>query len=215
MTIGQGNKPDSTDKSIFYARFLAIVKDPTIGVGPTHANIIWWWPGSGMTHYPGTPYRSPTGGPFLPFPPATSHNLGNKTFPTSDPASVASVQGTKISRASFVNPTTIFDTLHNYARQLTRVRNTVWTYKRNPGPDELGPATPALAALSISHIYNLLPKPPEPAFAVGTKISTADIDVFMTNLKANLDAYRAANPVTITMCHSSCHSSCHGARGRR
>ena len=118
----------------------------------------------------------------------------------------------------------MFNVLHNWAQQLTRVRIARLVFFSTVGSVPTTQAGAALCALKpelalsfpfpVAAVGSALPSPGDYALAAG------GIDGFLTALSAKLSIMRnpaSAAPYqhTFFACHSSCHSSCHGARGRR
>jgi len=108
----------------------------------------------------------------------------------------------------------VFSVLHRFAMELTRVRRVrAVRFTNNSGAANLDQAynTAALQPrLALS-----FPMPATPA--VGTVITSSDLDTFLNALSVEVNARRSndAYKHTIATCHSNCHGSCHGSRGRR
>lgn len=202
MATNQGDEAQAADRAIFFNKFMNIVRQPILGVGAGNPNVVWY---SG--NHPCSGFAS------------VASQLGPRTINPAQTNPATFVRGTRITSAQMMN---VLNTLHGFANQITRFRNTTWRYSRTPGPDVIG--GPQFTALRNTYL-SAIPMPSTAAFQVAQEITfvgpvpptapNSAIDAFMNALRTSLTNFIAANPVQLTACHASCHSSCHGARGRR
>ncbi|MFN8847098.1 MAG: hypothetical protein ACK5W9_09630, partial [Bdellovibrionales bacterium] len=109
--------------------------------------------------------------------------------------------------------TATFHVLHRLAMQLTRVRRTRHFYSLN-SYDVLEIGSTRTALKSGMELYFPPPAIPAP----GSNVTLAQLDAFLTTLRAEVDARRNGfgfAHVTLSSCHNSCHTSCHSSRSRR
>jgi hypothetical protein len=110
-----------------------------------------------------------------------------------------------------ITAATVFNLLHAFAMELTRVRQGQSIHLTNGGPLASGYAYTALHPREA--LYFQIPFQPIP----GEPITSARLETFLSALSAQVNVRRSDNTFNfeVLSCHSNCHSACHGARGRR
>jgi hypothetical protein len=118
-----------------------------------------------------------------------------------------------------VMATNIFEILHNFAMEMTRVRRARNTHLVDNRSDSQAnhsvPGSWTLTALHPRHaLYFDIPGGHR---NFGTPVSASAIDSFLNQLRIRVQDIRNGQDYgfEIISCHSSCHSSCHGSRARR
>lgn len=106
----------------------------------------------------------------------------------------------------------VFNVLHGFAMELTRVRLSESWFRTDGAPIDDGQALTALNPDLA--LYFAIPGG-QPAVANETTL--ANLNNFLTLLRNEVTARRtsAAYVHRMVTCHSSCHGNCHGSRGRR
>lgn len=106
----------------------------------------------------------------------------------------------------------VFNVLHGFAMEYTRVRMGRIFYLTDAAPLQYGPSLTALHP-RLALYFPIPGGQREP----GIQINATQLDAFLVNLRNQVNAIRsgAAYTFTIIACHNSCHSACHGSRGRR
>lgn len=127
------------------------------------------------------------------------------------PRNEASHSAAEISAVGQLAATVVFNILHGFAMELTRVRTVQAWHRTDAAPINGGAAMTALN----SNFAAYFPIPYQPT--VGAVVTDAILNTFLTNLRNNVQTIRTSGAYTIDIvtCHSSCHSSCHGSRSRR
>lgn len=198
MALTTGDKVTAAEAAtLIFTRFMDLVYNPKAGPGlpPWH-----------NAYYPWSVIAAdlPKLGPQAITPPPTN------------PSSPPPILGNEINVASIANPsiTAVFNAIHGFANQLTRIRMTDAYYNTNGTYNYVGSGSTALNTTYETTI----PRPLDPSGLVqGEKVSLSSIspggiDSFMTAMNTSLNSFAAER---INCCHYSCHGSCHGSRGRR
>lgn len=107
----------------------------------------------------------------------------------------------------------IFNVLHGFAMELTRVRKTHAFHFTNTGPIDGNIATTALNPNFAA--YFPIPSYPAP----GDVVNLSQLETFLSALSTRVNAIRNdptnSYVVDIVTCHGNCHSACHSSRNRR
>jgi hypothetical protein len=139
-------------------------------------------------------------------------HLGNVAEPDKTVANYTAVGGeAQGAMASSV----VFNILHQFAMELTRVRQARIIYFQTNGYTPSLTHATALTALN-PNLAIAFPIPHQPV--PGESIDDTIFGTFLANLVNRVNAIRSDATHyqhTFVACHSSCHSSCHGSRGRR
>jgi hypothetical protein len=129
-----------------------------------------------------------------------------------DPKSAGDIPGTGLMAS------TIFNVLHGFAMELTRVRKARFIYIISSTPPVVytSPVTVVTALKPRFALYFPIPgNQREP----GTPVNSGELDSFLVALRNEINLRRTddnyAHTFSTGVCHTSCHSSCHGSRGRR
>jgi hypothetical protein len=140
--------------------------------------------------------------------PGDSQKLGPRAEPAKLPTDVlpSIAQGQMLS-------TVVFNMLHGWAMELTRVRRVRAVHLRyhTRAAESVTIETTALNARYAG--YFPIPVHPMP----GDLVTDTDLTTFLTalrnqvNLMRNTDLYG----MDVVTCHSNCHSNCHSSRNRR
>lgn len=107
--------------------------------------------------------------------------------------------------------TIVFNVLHSFAMQMTRVRRVQAWHRTDVAPLDGGVQT---AALTLNYAA-YFPIPFQPL--VGDQVDDTTLQSFLDNLRTSANNVRTQDSykIDIVTCHSSCHSSCHASRNRR
>ncbi len=107
--------------------------------------------------------------------------------------------------------TIVFNILHGFAMELTRVRRVQAWHRTDAAAINDGVEVTALNANFAAYF----PIPVQPL--VGEVVTDAFLTGFLNSLRIKVQEIRTQPNFTIDIvtCHSSCHNSCHGSRNRR
>ena len=108
----------------------------------------------------------------------------------------------------------VFNVLHGFAMELTRVR-VAEAWHRTDGAPVYGGAQ--LTALNSGFaLYFQIPAVTGMP-GLGFNITSTAMNNFLSQLSAAVNTRRSSTAYlhTIVSCHTSCHGNCHGSRGRR
>jgi putative component of membrane protein insertase Oxa1/YidC/SpoIIIJ protein YidD len=119
--------------------------------------------------------------------------------------------------AADINPpgqfasTIVFNILHGFAMELTRVRKVHAWHRTDAAPIDGGTQTTALNSKFAAYF----PIPLQPT--IGSSVDDTQLTTFLGLLLTEVNKVRTgiAYTVDIVTCHNSCHASCHGSRSRR
>ena len=113
----------------------------------------------------------------------------------------------------YLAATVVFNILHAWAMELTRVRRVHFFHLVNASYEDRGRDLTALRPEYA--VYFPIPYQP----AIGAPVTALNLNTFLNNLRTEVNKVRSTNvaayEVDIVTCHSNCHSSCHGSRNRR
>ena len=106
----------------------------------------------------------------------------------------------------------VFNVLHGFAMELTRVRLSESWFRTDGAPIYDGQALTALNP-GLALYFAIPGGQPTPA----NETTLANLNNFLTLLRSQVVDRRtsAAYVHRMVTCHSSCHGNCHGSRGRR
>jgi hypothetical protein len=117
----------------------------------------------------------------------------------------------EISSMGQLAATVVFNILHGFAMELTRVRLVQAWHRTDAAPIDGGLQRTALNTNYAAYF----PIPYQPT--VGEVVTDAILNSFLSNLRDRVNIVRdsGAYAIDIVTCHSSCHSNCHSSRNRR
>lgn len=141
------------------------------------------------------------------FPNGTDGRLGNRWEGTKSAGQLTAATQNQL------NSTIVFNVLHGFAMELTRVRRVEAWHRTDTAPLHGGKQLTALN----SNFAAYFPIPFQPI--VGERVTDLDLDNFLTSLRNEVNKVRTTSndnyKIDIVTCHNSCHSSCHASRNRR
>lgn len=107
--------------------------------------------------------------------------------------------------------TIVFNVLHGFAMEMTRVRRVQAWHRTDALPLDGGVQTTALN----SNYAAYFPIPNQPL--IGEQVNDATLTSFLNDLRLLANTVRTSDSykIDIVTCHNSCHSSCHSSRNRR
>lgn len=109
---------------------------------------------------------------------------------------------------------TVFNLLHGFAMELTRVRATEAWHRTDGAPVYDGSQLTALnTGFALYFQIPTVTGMPGSGFV----ITSAAMNTFLSQLSSAVNSRRTSTAYlhTIVSCHTSCHGNCHGSRGRR
>lgn len=111
----------------------------------------------------------------------------------------------------------IFNILHNFAMEYTRVRQANLAYFVNVSYTNTSNYSQNIGRTALRADFALYFPIPAGAPNAGQTITAAQIDSFLASLRDAVYQRRTSSSYAHTLfsCHSNCHTSCHGSRGRR
>lgn len=139
---------------------------------------------------------------------STHSDLGQRN----EPVKVVTDIPAQADRGAFLS-TTIFNVLHNFAMEFTRVRQARWIYIVNATTFSEDPNYKLTALQPRFALYFPVPEHPLP----GTVVQDHDIDDFLQDLLYQVDQRRASTSYghIYAVCYSAAPPPCHASRGRR
>lgn len=159
-------------------------------------------PAGSATNYAGHVTGSPA-------PNITNHpDLGSPSEPLKYYSDIPPQAGTGIELS-----TSIFNILHNFAMEFTRVRQARWIYITGPSTHSED-TTYRLTALKPQFaLYFPIPEYPLP----GEIVEALDVDDFLRDLRSEVDSRRSSSTFghIFAVCYAAAPPPCHGSRGRR
>jgi hypothetical protein len=156
--------------------------------------------------------------------PKLAEVLGDPAQPAFTEANYDALAGAGTAAPGAMAASAMFNVLHNWAQQLTRVRAARLVYFSTAGAVVTTTTGAALCALKpeLALSFPLPVSAANPMALPGDQMkASGGMESFLNSLSARITAARTlgaagySTQFTFVACHSSCHSSCHGARGRR
>lgn len=137
------------------------------------------------------------------FPSASSAKLGARSEVTHSASELAA--------SGYLAATVVFNILHGFAMELTRVRRVQAWHRTDAAPINGGAAITALN----SNYAAYFPIPYQPI--IGDPVTDAELVTFLGLLRNAVNNIRSSSAyeIDVVTCHTSCHSSCHSSRSRR